>query len=77
MGKRVGKKFLYWVVTGVTIGFGTYGFFIEPNHVRLKTVKVRHKVMASIFKDLKIVQLSDLHIGDNISTSIEQTLEIL
>jgi hypothetical protein len=54
-----------------------YGFFIEPCHVRLNTVKIHNKAMASTFKDLKVVQLSDLHIGNNMSTSIKRTLEIL
>ncbi|KHE93268.1 MAG: hypothetical protein SCABRO_01031 [Candidatus Scalindua brodae] len=33
--------------------------------------------MASVFKDLKIVQLSDLHIGSKLSAPIDQTLNIL
>ena len=54
-----------------------YGFFIEPCQVRLKTVEVHNKALASTFKKLKIVLLSDLHIGNNWSTPVKRTLEIL
>ncbi len=57
--------------------FLLYGFFIEPNHVKLRTVIIQNKVMASTFKGLKIVQLSDLHCGDVFSTALKQTLLIL
>jgi len=71
------KRLLITIIsTSLTI-IALYGFFIEPNHVRLKTVKIRNKAMASVFRDLKIIQLSDLHIGDKLSTSINQTLNIL
>ena len=54
-----------------------YGFFIEPCQVRLKTVEVHNKALASTLKELKIVLLSDLHIGNNWSTPVKRTLEIL
>ncbi|MBT6045635.1 MAG: hypothetical protein HOG49_02325 [Candidatus Scalindua sp.] len=45
--------------------------------VNLKTVTIRNKALALTFKKLKIVQLSDLHIGRNKSISTKRTLEIL
>ncbi len=54
-----------------------YGFFIEPCQVRLKTVEVHNKALASTFKELKIVLLSDLHIGNSWSTPVKRTLEIV
>ena len=54
-----------------------YGFFIEPCQVRLKTVEVHNKALASTLKELKIVLLSDLHIGNNWSTLVKRTLKIL
>lgn len=70
-------RFLLAIIFTSVAVIALYGFFIEPCQVRLKTVKIYNKAMASTLKDLKIVQLSDLHIGDNVSTSIKRTLEIL
>ncbi len=78
-------KFIYATIKNrllISIIFATliivafYGFFIEPNKVRLKTVKIHNKAMASAFKGLKIIQLSDLHIGGYISSSTKCTLKI-
>ena len=71
------KGLLTAIISTSLIMIALYGFFIEPNHVRLITVKIHNKAMASTLKDLKIVHLSDLHIGENISISIKRTLEIL
>ena len=72
------KKRLFIVIISTSlIMIALYGLFIEPNQVRLKTVKIHNKAMASTLKDLKIVHLSDLHIGENISISIKRTLKIL
>lgn len=71
------KRLLVVIISTCLIITAFYGFFIEPNHVRLKTVKIHNKVMASTLKDLKIVQLSDLHIGKNISIPTKRTLAIL
>src|SRR3989338_2077737 len=72
------KRCLLTAITATSlIVFFLYGFFIEPRKVRLKTVEIRNKAMSSTLKDLKIVQLSDLHIGNNASIPINQTLEIL
>lgn len=72
------KKGLLIVITSTSlIMVALYGFFIEPNQVRLKTIKIHNEAMASTLKGLKIVHLSDLHIGENISISANQTLKIL
>ena len=71
------KGLLTAIISTSLIMIALYGFFIEPNHVRLITVKIHNKAMTSTLKDLKIVHLSDLHIGENISISIKRTLEIL
>jgi predicted MPP superfamily phosphohydrolase len=71
------KRLLIAIISTSLIIIVLYGFFIEPNQIRLKTVNVSNKTMASVFRDLKIVQLSDLHIGDKPSASIDQTLNIL
>lgn len=54
-----------------------YGFFVEPRDVKLKVVKIQNKAFASALKDLKIVLLSDLHIGNFWSGSVKGTLEII
>ncbi len=46
-----------------------YGYFIEPGNVRLKTINILNVLLASTFSDLKIVLMSDLHIGNNWPTS--------
>ncbi len=71
------KRLLIAIITASIIVFLLYGFLIEPHKVSLKTVKIRNKTLALTFNELKIVQLSDLHIGKHKSTSIKQTLEIL
>ncbi len=71
------RRILTVITSAFLIIIALYGFFIEPNHVRLKTVKIHNKAMASMLKGLKIIQLSDLHIGRNISISTERTLKIL
>ena len=71
------KSLLIAIITTSLIVFLLYGFFIEPCHVRLKTVESRNKALALTFKELKIVQHSDLHIVKNKSISIKRTLEIL
>ena len=71
------KSQLIAIITTSFIVFLLYGFLIEPHKVSLKTVKIRNKALAKMFKELKIVQLSDLHIGKNKSISIKRTLEIL
>jgi predicted MPP superfamily phosphohydrolase len=73
----VKNRLLISIISAILIIVAFYGFFIEPNQVRLKTVKIQNKAMASTFKDLKIIQLSDLHIGENISGSTKRTLKIL
>ena len=54
-----------------------YGVFIEPYQVKLKTVKIQNKALASTLKDLKIVLLSDLHIGNIWPDTVKETLEII
>jgi len=54
-----------------------YGYFVEPGTVRLKTIKIRNVSLASTFGDFKIVLISDLHIGDNWSTSATRALKIV
>ena len=54
-----------------------YGYFVEPGNVRLKTIKIRNVSLASTFSDIKIVLISDLHIGDNWSTSATRALKII
>ncbi len=71
------RSLLIVIISTTLIMIALYGFFIEPNQVRLKTVKIHNKAMASTLKDLKIVHLSDLHIGDSMSISVKQTLKIL
>lgn len=71
------KSLLIPVTTIILILCLLYGFLIEPNKVNVKTVKIRNKTLASTFKELKIVQLSDLHIGKNKSITIKRTLELL
>ncbi len=71
------RQLLIVIISAILIIVALYGFFIEPNQIRLKTVKIHNKAMASTFKGLKIIQLSDLHIGENISISTKLTLEIL
>ncbi len=71
------KSLLIAITTTSLIVFLLYVFLIEPHKVSLKTVKIRNKALAITFKELKIVQLSDLHIGKNKSISIKRTLEIL
>jgi predicted MPP superfamily phosphohydrolase len=71
------KSLLIAIITTSLIVFSSYGFIIEPHRVILKTVKIRNKALASMFKELKIVQLSDLHIGKRKSISTKRTLEIL
>lgn len=71
------KGLLTAIISTSLIMIALYGFFIEPNHVRLITVKIHNKAMASTLKDLKIVHLSDLHIGEDISISTKRTLKIL
>ena len=71
------KTLLIAIITIILIVFLLYGFLIEPHKVSLKTVKIHNNAMASTFKGLKIVQLSDLHIGKNKSICIKRTLDIL
>jgi Predicted phosphohydrolases len=71
------KRLLMAIISICVIITAFYGFFIEPNRVRLKTIKIHNKAMASTLKNLKIVQLSDLHIGENISIATKRTLKIL
>ena len=54
-----------------------YGYFIEPCNVRLKTIKIRNVSLASTFSDLKIILISDLHIGDYWSASAKRALKII
>jgi Predicted phosphohydrolases len=54
-----------------------YGYFIEPDNVRLKTIKIRNILLATTFSDFKIVLISDLHIGDNWSTAATRALKII
>ncbi len=54
-----------------------YGYFIEPCNVRLKTLKIRNVSLASTFSDFKIVLISDLHIGNNWTTSATRALKII
>ncbi len=54
-----------------------YGFFIEPHDVKLRTVVIKNKAMAPIFKDIKMVLLSDLHIGKSWSTALKRSLDII
>lgn len=71
------KCLLIPITTTILVIFLLYGFFIEPCKVSVKTVKIKNNALASTFKELKIVQLSDLHIGKNNSISIRRTLEII
>ncbi|GAX63000.1 phosphohydrolase [Candidatus Scalindua japonica] len=71
------RKFFIGITITSLIVVVLYSFYIEPQKVNLKTVKIRNKALASTFKKLKIVQLSDLHIGENRSLSIKHTLTIL
>ena len=54
-----------------------YGFFVGPCRVRLKTVVVHNDALYSTFKDIKIVLLSDLHIGVEWSSSAKSSLDIV
>ncbi len=71
------RRILIVIISVILVIIALYGFLIEPNQVRVKTIRIHNKVMASTFKDLKIIQLSDLHIGENISISTKRTLKIL
>ncbi len=71
------KSLLLPITTSILVLFLLYGFLIEPHMVSVKTVKIRNKALALTFKELKIVQLSDLHIGKTKSIAIKRTLEIL
>ena len=64
------------IAIGITL-IVLYSFFIEPCQTRLKIVEIKNKAFASTFKDLKIVLLSDLHIGVNLSASAKRSLKII
>ncbi len=71
------KLILIVIISAILVIIALYGFLIEPNQVRVKTVRIHNKAMASTLKGLKIIHLSDLHIKKNISIPTKRTLKIL
>ncbi len=66
------RRILTTIIVISLIMIALYGVFIEPYQVRLKTVNIQNKALASTLKDLKIVLLSDLHIGNIWSDTIKK-----
>ena len=64
------KSLLIAIITTSLIVFSLYGFMIEPH-------KFRNNALASMFKELKIAKLGDLHLGTNKSISTKRTIGIL
>lgn len=70
-------KVIYFFAVIILAMTAVYAFFIEPSRVCLKNVTIHNKTMASMFKGLKIIQLSDIHIGKSWSAPADRTLEII
>jgi len=55
------KRYLSFLM--ILAGFLYYGVFVEPNQIIVKTVSIRDDTLFRAWKDIRIVQLSDLHIS--------------
>ena len=54
-----------------------YGFFWEPNHVRLRTVVVRSGGLADRLAGKRVVLVGDLHIGPRPHRAANQALRMI
>ena len=54
-----------------------YGFFVEPYRVKLKIVKIKNTSFAKSLKDLKVVFISDLHIGERLNLTTKRVISII
>ena len=45
------------------VGGTTYGFWVEPNWLRVERVHLKLRGLTPAFQDLKIAQVSDIHMG--------------
>lgn len=47
----------------LAVGGVGYGFFVEPSWVRVETVRLKLPRLARVFSGLRVVQISDIHMG--------------
>lgn len=71
------KTYIITILAICLVILAFYGFFIEPYKVKLKIVKIKNKSFAKSLKDLKIVFISDLHIGERLNLSAKRALSII
>ncbi|NOY53061.1 MAG: hypothetical protein GXP58_05495 [Deltaproteobacteria bacterium] len=55
----------------------SYGFFVEPHRLRTVTVTIRDRDMADVLGGLRIIQMSDLHLGSNSTITPKEIFAIL
>ena len=70
------RKIVFAVIL-LSLVVGLYGYFIEPRWVRCKSVTIRNSIMAETFKGLKIVHISDLHVGKSWPPAVVRALGIM
>lgn len=53
----------------ITTGFFAYGFFASSKNIQVKDVKIGFSSLHPSFENLRIVQISDVHIGPTIKSN--------
>ncbi len=76
--RRLSKFF--WFITLVTLLFIlllVYGVSIEPCRIKIVRVPIQNAALASVFRRIKAIHISDLHIGDSFLKNSQRVLEIV
>jgi predicted MPP superfamily phosphohydrolase len=58
------RRFAAWVAIGLALLVGAYGFFIEPQMVKVSHVTIRDPGFREVLGEKVVVHLSDLHIKE-------------
>jgi hypothetical protein len=65
MKQPLGKKVIVWLICGLLVMLGFYGFLVEPRQFRVNHVQIPYPKMRSILKKKIVIQISDLHLNGN------------
>jgi predicted MPP superfamily phosphohydrolase len=64
---KINKKITFFSILALCLFIAqliyVYAFFIEPNWIMVKNVRIKNHRLAQALKNIKVVQISDLHIA--------------
>jgi hypothetical protein len=71
------KKIVFIICFFIAGVIGCYGYFIEPEMVRVERICIPDDALSAALGDTKIVQLSDLHMGESPGKREMKVLQLL